>query len=400
MKKIFSILFVLLFAGLHGNVQAQDGELDKPATLEDRYEFTVVTEVGVTPVGDQSRSGTCWSFSANAFLESELLRLGKGEYNLSEMWVVRNTYIDKAEKYVRMHGHVNFSAGGAFHDVFNVYRKYGMMPEEAYAGLNYGAANHNHSELDAVLQGYLKAVISNRKLTTSWKEGYIGILDAYLGAVPETFEYKGKQYTPKSFAESLGLDMDDYVSLTSYTHHPFYSSFILEIPDNWAWGSSYNIPLDEFMATMDNALNTGYSIAWGSDVSEKGFRYSNGFAIAPAEQEQTLEGTELSRWVKLSEDSKMLEMLDKSGEIVVTQEIRQQAFDNYETTDDHGMQITGIAKDQRGDKFYKVKNSWGTNQKYEGYFYASAPFVAYKTMNVIVHKDALTKDVRKKLQIK
>lgn len=399
MRKIFSILLVLIAASSY-NVPAQKNKTIISPTLDDRYEFTVITEVQATPVGDQSRSGTCWSFSGNSFLESELLRMGKGEYDLSEMWVVRNTYIDKAEKYVRMHGNVNFSAGGAFHDVLNVYRKYGMVPEEAYKGLNYGADNHNHGELDAVLQAYVKAVIANRKLSTAWMEGYIGILDAYLGPAPETFEYKGKQYTPKSFAEHLGLDMDDYVSLGSYTHHPFYTQFALEIPDNWAWGSLWNLPLDEFMATVDNALNTGYSVAWASDVSEKGFMYAKGFAIIPAEQEQTLEGTELSRWVKLSEDSKMLEILEKNGEMKVTQELRQQAFDNYETTDDHGMLITGIARDQRKDKFYKVKNSWGTNQKYEGYFYTSAPFVAYKTTNIIVHKDALTDSVRNKLGLK
>lgn len=398
MNRIFFNCTVLLMVVSCLGAWAQDKNGEPK--LEDRYEFAIVTEVGVTPVGDQSRSGTCWSFSANAFIESELLRLGKGEYNLSEMWIVRNTYIDKAEKYVRMHGNINFSAGGAFHDVFNVYRKYGMMPEEAYEGLNYGTTNHNHSELDAVLKGYLNAVISGRKLTTAWMEGYVGILNAYLGVPPETFKYNGKEYTPETFAESLGLNMDDYVSLTSYTHHPFYTQFILEIPDNWAWGSSWNIPLNEFMTTIDNALNTGYSVCWGSDVSEKGFQYGKGFAVVPAEQEQTLEGTELSRWVKLSEDSKMMELLEKSGEMRITQDARQLAFDNYETTDDHGMLITGIAKDQRGDKFYKVKNSWGTNQKYKGYFYASAPFVAYKTMNIIVHKDALPKEVAKKLQVK
>ncbi|MCC8034813.1 MAG: aminopeptidase [Rikenellaceae bacterium] len=401
MKRLF-----LIAAGLvaFAVVYASEPESEKPATLDERYEFTVVSEVAATPVPNQNRSGTCWSFAANAFLESELLRRGKGEYDLSEMWIVRNTYIDKAEKFVRLHGKMEFAGGGAFIDVFNVYDKYGMVPEEAYPGLNYGTLGHDHSELDAVLAAYVNAVVKNpgKTLTPAWKEGLQGILDAYLGAAPAKFIYNGKEYTPQTFAASLGLDTGDYISLTSFTHHPFYQPFIIEVPDNWAWEMSWNLPLDEFMSVIDHTIESGYSVCWGADVSEKGFLYAKGFAVVAAEDEQSLEGTELSRWVRLpgeQRDIKLLEMLEKNGEMKISQEIRQAAFDNFQTTDDHGMLITGIARDQRGNTFYKVKNSWGSDGVYGGYFYASRPFVEYKTINIIVHKDAIPASVRTKLGI-
>ncbi|MCD7969285.1 MAG: aminopeptidase [Alistipes sp.] len=401
MKKL---LFAAAALSLSFAALASEPQAEKPKSLDERYEFTIVNEVAATPVPNQNRSGTCWSFAGNAFLECELLRLGKGEYDLSEMWIVRNTYIDKAEKYVRLHGKMEFSAGGAFFDVFNVYEKYGMVPEEAYPGLNYGAAGHDHGELDTVLEAYVSAIVNGRSrpLSTAWMRGYVAILDAYLGPAPETFTYNGKQYTPKTFAESLGLDLDNYVSVTSFTHHPFYKQFVIEIPDNWAWESSWNLPLDEFMAVIDHSLESGYSVCWGSDVSEPGFLYSNGLAIVPAGEEASLAGTEMSRWVRLpaqQRDEKIIERLDAVGEMKVTQQARQTAFDNYETTDDHGMLFTGIARDQRGDIFYKVKNSWGTDGKYGGYFYASRPFVEYKTINIIVHKDAIPQDIRAKLPL-
>ena len=404
MKRIILSLFVLVPAMLCTRATAQEN-VSEPA--DEGYKFTIVKEVPTNSVKDQSRSGTCWSFSGISFLEDELLRTGKGEYDLSEMWIVRHVYMDKAEKYVRMHGSINFAAGGAFHDVFNVIRKYGMVPEEVYGGLQYGLSNHDHSELDEILTSYVKAVVENkgRKLTSAWKAGFNAILDVYFGPLPQgNFTYKGKSYDPKSFGQSLGLNMDDYINITSYTHHPFYTSFILEIPDNWAWGSVVNVPMDEMMGTIDNAINNNYSVCWGADVSEKGFSYMKGIAVVPEDDVKNLEGTEQSRWVAMTERERMaaLYKFDKPvQEKQITQQMRQDAFDNYETTDDHGMVITGIAKDQRGEKFYKVKNSWGTGgQIYDGYFYASYPFVAYKTMNVVVHKNAIPAALKSKLGIK
>lgn len=375
---------------------------EEPATP---YQFTMVSDVPATPVKDQYSSGTCWSFAGIGFLESELLRTGKGEYDLSEMWIARHAYLDKAKKYARMHGKAEFSQGGAMTDVFTIIREYGIVPEEVYTGLQYGSDKHRHSEIEAVLQGYMKGVVANPngKLTTAWADGLDGILDAYLGEVPETFIYNGKEYTPQSFAASLGLNMDDYVSITSFTHHPFYTQYAIEVPDNWNWGLSWNVPLEDMMAIIDNALRNGYTVDWGADVSEPGFQYSKGFAVMPAGKGDNAESTEWSKWESMSPNSRkamIAKATEPMEEITVTQEMRQEAFDNYETTDDHGMLLTGIATDQNGNTFYKVKNSWNTDNIYDGYFYASAPFVAYKTLNVVVNKNAIPKDIRKKLGIK
>ncbi len=357
MKKLFmAVAAVALVAGSWGSYTADAQKKSKKEDAKpEGYQFTIVKEVEVTPIKDQSRSGTCWSFSGNAMLESELLRMGKGEYDLSEMWIVRNTYIEKAIKYVRMHGTINFTGGGSFEDVRVMTQKYGIVPEEAYTGMSYGKTNHDHSELDKILESYVKAVVKGKTLTTAWLDGYTAILDAYLGEAPEKFTYKGTEYTPESFARMLGLDMDDYVSITSYTHHPFYTAFAIEIPDNWIWGLSYNLPLDEMMQVVDNAIETGHSIAWASDVSEKGFLHRKGFAVIPEADVESMDGTEQARWVKMTatERDAALYKLDKPGkEKAITQQMRQTAFDNYETTDDHGMQITGTAKDQNGTVYY------------------------------------------------
>ncbi len=397
MKKLSTLALALL---LSFGAFAQEPSADAELMLDNRYEFSVVKDIETTPVRDQNRSGTCWSFSGVGLIESELIRQGKGEYDLSEMWIVRQTYIDKAVKFVRMHGNMEFAAGGSFEDVFSVAKKYGLVPEEAYPGLNYGLDNHDHSELDAVLRAYVDAIVKparGKKLTTAWLNGLKGILDAYFGPAPEQFTYNGRQYTPESFRDMLGLQLDDYVSISSFTHHPYYTEFVIEVPDNWIGAASWNLPLEEMMAVIDNAIDTGYTIAWGADVSESGFLYRKGYAVVPAEQEETLEGTELSRWVALSPESRMLELLEENGELRVTPEIRQLAYDNYETTDDHGMLITGVATDQRGDTFYRVKNSWTSNGIYDGYFYASRPFVEYKTLNIVVHKDAIPAAIRAKI---
>lgn len=370
------------------------------------YKFTDVKINPTTSVKDQNKSGTCWAFSGISTLEDDLLRRGKGEYDLSEMYVVRNAYIDKAKKYVRMNGKLNFGQGGAFEDVLEMTRRYGAMPEEAYSGLNYGEKKHSHYEMAEALEAYLKAVVSNgqrtKKLTDAWLPGYVAILDSYLGKVPENFTYKGKTYTPQSFAKAIGLEPDNFTIFTSYNHHPFYEEFALEIPDNWLWSKSMNVPLNELEAITDNALNNGYTVFWGADVSEGGFKWAKGFAINPAEKEEKdMTDSELSRWVKLSDADRANAKYNNQGptkEKEVTQESRQKGFDNYQTTDDHGMVIVGIAKDQEGNKFYKVKNSWDTNQIYDGFFYVSAPYFLEKTMNISVRKEAIPSAIAKKFK--
>ena len=383
-------------------IQAQDIETIK-LNPESGYDFTLVKEIEATPVQDQYKTGTCWSFSALGFFESELIRTGKGEHNLSEMYVVNHVYKDKADRYVRMHGKTNFGAGGAFVDIAHVWKNYGMVPEAAYTGLNYGTEKHNHSELDNILTAYVDAVIENKQkgLTSKWKEGYNAVVDTYLGEIPEKFEYRGKEYSPSSFAEEMGLDMDEYVSITSYTHHPFYDQFMLEIPDNWLHIESYNVPLDDMMETIDHAIMNGYSFAWGADVSEKGFAFREGLAVMP-EDESTIDvkGKDNKNFSDAGAEKVSNAFEAPVKQLEVTQELRQEQFDNWQTTDDHGMQVTGIVEDQNGDKYYIVKNSWGLDyNELDGYFFASESYVKLKTMNIYLHKDAIPKDLAEKLEI-
>ncbi|MDL2297044.1 aminopeptidase [Bacteroidales bacterium OttesenSCG-928-B11] len=371
------------------------------------YKFTTVKEVKYTPVKNQNRSSTCWSFSGVGFLECELLRKGKGEFDLSDMWVVAHTYNDKADVYVRMHGNYNFGPGGAFFDVLNVFSKYGMVPEEAYPGNADGSELPVHGEIDEVLTAFVDAIIKNKnkKLSPVWKDAYSAIVQTYLGKFPENFTYNGVNYTPQSFAKSLDLNMDDYISLTSFSHHPFYSQFAIEIPDNWAMEQSYNLPLDEFMQVMNNAVDQGFSIAWGSDVSDKGFNWRKGVAVVPDKDFISDDGSDRARWESLSQNDKEKELysFDKPGkEKVITQEIRQEGFDNFSTTDDHGMVIVGKATDQNGTPYFIVKNSWGTfsSNPYNGLFYASESFIKMQTINIVVHKDAIPKAIKSKLGIK
>lgn len=399
MKKFFVSALMLAFA--LSSVSAKD----KKKTEDEGYVFTTVKELKITPVKNQNRTGTCWCFSTLGFLESELLRIGKGEYDLSEMFIVSKNYKDKAEKFVRLHGKLNYAQGGSFEDVLQAWKEYGIVPESVMNGLQYGEDMHVHNELESASRAYLDEIIKNpnRKLSTAWKKGFDGIIDAYLGTAPEKFTYNGKEYTPKSFAAELGINPDDYVSLTSYTHHPFYTEFPIEVEDNWRWADSYNLPIDELMQVFDNAINTGYTIAWGSDVSEKGFT-RNGIGVIPDIESMERSGSDQDRWLGLStseKDAEIKKMMEKPcKELEVTQEMRQLAYDNYETTDDHGMQIYGIAKDQTGKKFYMIKNSWGTDNKYKGTWYISENFVKYKTMNIVVHKDALPQAIKDKLHIK
>ena len=370
------------------------------------FKFTDVKINKTGSVKDQNKSGTCWAFSGLSTLEDNVLRKGGRELDLSEMWVVRNAYIDKAKKFMRMNGTINFAQGGSWGDVLNMTALYGAMPEEAYRGLNYGESKHSHYEMAEALEAYLRAAMErgkrNKKLSTAWLPGFIGILDAYLGEAPESFTYNGKTYTPQQFAKEMGLEPENFVNVTSYTHHPFYTNFILEIPDNWAWTESMNVPMEEMQQIVDNALDKGWTVMWAADVSEGGFKWNKGFAVLPDDKdEKDMTDTELSRWVKLSDKDRENSKFDINGPVKekkVTQESRQETFDNYQTTDDHGMVIVGTATDQEGNKYYKVKNSWDTNQLYDGYLYVSMPFFLEKTLGVGVHKDAIPSQIAKKFK--
>ncbi len=370
------------------------------------FTFTDVTIVKTTSVKDQNKSGTCWCFAGTSFFEDEILRKTGQELDLSEMFTVRYCYTEKADRYVRMYGSTQFSPGGSILDVPYVWERYGAIPEEVYNGLNYGEEKHNHGELHGVLGAYMRTINSNpnKKLSTAWRKGFEGILNAYFGDIPETFTYNGKTYTPQSYAQSLGLNMNDYVAVSSFTHHPFYKPFVLEVADNWLWGQYQNVKLDELKAIVDNAIEKGNSVVWAADVSEKGFKWREGYALMPkAKTESDMDGTELSRWVTLSDKDREDEMYAINGpteEITVTQESRQEMFDRLETTDDHGMVIIGIATDQEGNRYYKVKNSWDTNQVYGGYFYVSEAYFLAKTVSILVNKEAIPSGIASKIGVK
>ena len=405
MKKFFVLALGLMMAT---GAMAGEAKPKKQAEQSEGIQFTVVKENPITSIKNQNRAGTCWCYSSLAFIESELLRMGKGEYDFSEMFLVHNTYLDRADKAVRTHGDVSFAQGGSFYDVIYGMEAFGLVPEaEMRPGVMYGMELSNHNELSAVSDAVVAAIAKGklRSLQVSpdgemlWKKAIEAIHDIYLGERPEKFTYNGVEYTPKSFYESLGLNADDYVSLTSYTHHPFYTSFALEIPDNWRWAQSYNLPIDELMEVFDYAIMNGYTIAWGSDVSEDGFT-REGTAILPDVDKASaeLDGSDMAKWLKMTEaerKSKPMAVAQKW----VSQEERQLGYDNRETTDDHGMQIYGIAKDQKGTEYYMVKNSWGEAGTYKGIWYASKAFVRYKTMNIIVHKDAIPAEIRAKLNL-
>ena len=403
MKKI---LFSLVLGAMSVSMMAQDANEAKGDTIEG-FRFTTVDSIAITPVKDQNRSGTCWSYSTIGFLESELLRMGKGEYDLSEMFVVHHTMLDRAEYVVRMYGTAQFAPGGSAYDVIYCLKNYGLVPQEVMPGIQYGSTPADtlpvHTELDAVAGGVVDAVANSglKKLTPVWKKALSAVYDTYLGECPETFTYNGKEYTPKSFAEELGLNADDYVSITSYTHHPFYTTFALEVPDNWRMDQMYNVPMEEMMAIIDNALANGYTLAWGADISEMCFT-RKGLGVVPEEEKAVdLSGSDAARWLGLSATDKRDELTKKPlPEKVITQEMRQAAYDSWENTDDHGMQIFGVAKDQNGKRYYMVKNSWGTQKsEYKGIWYVSEAYMQYKTNDVLVHKNAIPKNILKKLGI-
>jgi len=377
----------------------------QPPEFNEGYNFKLIKDHQATSPKNQYRSSTCWSFSVISMLESELIRTGKGETDLSEMFIVRYVYDEKAKKYVRLHGNLNFAGGGFGHDVLHVIDTYGITPESVYSGLSMGEENHVHNEMDEVLKGNVEDVVKNKnkKLTPNWHNAFVNLLESYLGVVPEKFEYEGKEYTPKSYAASLGLDMDDYIEISSFTHHPFYEPFILEVPDNWAWGTAWNLPLDEMVEVIYNALDEGYTVVWSSDISDKGFSWSKGVAVVPDVELEDQAGTEREKWEELTDTEKQKMMYSFRGPVPekhITQEMRQTGFDNYSTTDDHGMHITGWGTDQLGNKYFLVKNSWGeTGSPYDGYFYASEAFVRYKTIAIIVNKNGIPEHIREKLNL-
>ncbi len=368
------ILFTFFIFALHAQDEAKKNE------KSDRHFFTMIHEIGATSVKNQARTGTCWDFATQSFLESELMRMGKGRYNLSEMFNVRYTYPLKAERYVRYHGKYQFGEGGQAHDVLTIFDKYGAVPNSVYPGLEPGDTLYDNTEMDAVLKAALKTIVNRNRISDHYEALVNAICDVYLGKVPKTFEYKGKEYTPKTFAESLGINTKDYVEITSFTHHPFYSKFVLEVPDNWEQGEYYNVPLKDLIRIIDNAISNDYSVAWDGAVGKNNFYRKADYAVVPIEGDTSTTGAE--------------------KELDVTQQLRQKAFDDYATTDDHLMQITGVAKDQAGTTFYYTKNSWGTkDKKYGGYWYMSEPFVKLRTIAIMVNKNAIPKDLRDKLGI-
>ena len=380
------VLF-LAIAGLTAvTVSAQDFTTNYS---DSKYQFTIDKKLDVTPVKNQNKSGTCWSFSTSSFLESEVIRMGKPPVDLSMMWVVRNMYYEKAWNYFRRQGKAQFGEGGEPHDVINCVRKYGIVPKSVYTGENSNVDGKPvHAEMDAVLASFMKTIAERPTVTKNWSVALNGILDAYLGKKVDTFTYEGKKYTPLEYAKSLGINPDDYVELTSFTHHPFYKPFVIEISDNWDNGMVYNVPLDDMQAIADNALKTGYTIEWASDVSEKYFSFKKSIALVP-------QGVDTMTDVSLQNA-----LIEPGNEKIISQEMRQEAFDNLNTTDDHGMHIVGLAHDQNNHPYYLVKNSWGTDgNSLKGYFYCSVPYFRYKTTGIMVHKNAIPDAIAAKLGI-
>ncbi len=399
MKKL-TILAIAAMMAFPLSAQEQNAKNDEQ---KEGFVFTTVKENPITTIKNQNRSSTCWSFSGLALLEAEALRMGKGEVDFSEMFVVSHTMRERGELYVRLHGNATFAPGGSFYDVLYCLDNHGLATQESMPGIMYGDTLPVHNELDAVAKGYIDAIAKrpHKKLTSVWKNGFKAIYDTYLGECPTEFTVNGKNTNPKDYAASLGLDADNYISLTSFTHHPFYKEYAIEVEDNWRHGLSYNLPIDEMMEVLAHAINNGYTVGWASDVSEQGFN-RNGIAVMPdVAKAAELSGSDMAKWTGTKAVDKREELTSKPlPEIEVTQEMRQIAFDNWETTDDHGMLLYGIATDQNGKRYYMVKNSWGTSSQYKGTWYASETFVKYKTINLVLHKDALPKAIAKKLGVK
>ena len=400
MKKLFTLA---LLATMAVGAQAEE---KKDSVNPNKPVFTTIKENPITSIKDQNRSGTCWDYSTLSFFEAEILKATGKTYDLCESFVANKTYMDRAIQVVRYHGDCQFSQGGSAEDVLATMKTWGICPEDAmpFPGSLYGDSLNNFNEFFSLLEPYVAAIAksSAKKISNQWKVGLQGILDAYLGQCPEKFTYEGKEYTPKSFCQSLGINLDDYVSITSYTHHPFYTGFAVEVQDNWRFPLSYNLPMDEMMQVIDNAVSNGYTVAWGGDVSEDGFTRKGLAYAVDSKATQSLRGSDMAKWLKLAATEKR-NVIDSLGvnvpEITATQELRQERFDNWELTDDHGMLIYGVAKDQNGKEYYMVKNSWGEYGDYKGIWYMTKTFIAANTMDFLVNKNAIPKDIRKKLGI-
>lgn len=354
---------------------------------KDGFVFTQLINLGNTSIKDQGSSGTCWSYSGNSFLESEMIRLGKQPVEISQIFTAYYTYLDKSKNFVRLHGDQAQGEGGQLHDVLNMYKKYGAVPREAYSGLSAGQTRNNFSEMSTMLQGMNENIVKNKKLTPNWQKAITGVMDAYLGAPPQSFQYKGKTYTPRTWADQVvGINPSDYVGISSFKAYEYYKPFVLLIPDNWSFDSFFNVPMNDLTNIIDNALQNGYTVAWATDVSEKYFSWKNGIAYVPEKELEKMSKTELDNMFN-----------GPKPEAKITEEQRQQAFDDYSTTDDHGMHIVGLVKDQNGKEYYIVKNSWGESNDYKGYMYASKEFVKYKTISILLHKNAIQKEIKAKI---
>ena len=401
MKKILTFALMAMIA-----LSASAAKKKEAAKDANKPVFTTIKENPITSMKDQNRSGTCWDYSTLSYFEAEILKATGKTYDLCESFIANKTYMDRAIQVVRYHGDCQFAQGGSAEDVLATLKTWGICPENAmpFPGSLYGDSLNNFNEFFSVLEPYVGAVAKSnaKKLSGAWKNGLQGILDAYLGKCPEKFTYEGKEYTPKSFMASLGINLDDYVSITSYTHHPFYTTFAVEVQDNWRFPQSYNLPMDEMMQIIDNAVEQGYTVAWGGDVSEPGFTRQGLAYAVDAKATQSLAGSDMARWLKLTAE-KRRSLIDSLGctvpEVVPTQEMRQERFDNWELTDDHGMHIYGIAKDQNGTEYYMVKNSWGETGDYKGTWYMTKAFIAANTMDYLVNKNAIPAEIRKKLGI-
>ncbi len=399
MKKFFvkPLLAALLIAGGLQNAVAQDYLINsvkgnQSANSKESFTFKDVINIERTPVKNQGSSGTCWSYSANSFLESEMIRMGKEPVEISQIFTARNAYVEKGINYVRMHGAITLGDGGSLHDVINMYRKYGALPQSVYTGLNYGTSKNKFAEMAAINEAFLAAVVKNPngELTPNWVKAYTAVIDSYLGQVPESFEFKGKKYTPQTFAkEVVGINPDDYVELSSFTNKPYYQKMVLMVPDNWDLDLVYNVKVDELTDIIDNALAKGYSVGWAGDISDKGFSWKNGVAYVPAKP-----------FADMTDEEKANMFKGPQPEMNITAEIRQKAFDNYDTTDDHGMHIVGLTKDQNGKEYYIIKNSWGATNDYKGYIYMTKNFVKLKSTAILLHKGGLPKELAKKINVK
>lgn len=385
----------VFFAGTAGcfaqDVLVNSLKLNASDKSKENFKFTEVINLGTTSVKNQGSSGTCWSYSTNSFLESEMIRLGKQPVELSQIYSARNVYVDKGENYVRMHGAITLGDGGALHDVINMYKKYGTVPREVYTGLNYGTDKNKFAEMGALIEGFLSAVVKNPngELTPTWKKAYAAMIDSYLGKAPENFNYKGKSYTPQSFAkEVVGINPDEYVEMSSFTNAPYYQKTTMMVPDNWSLDQVYNVKLNDMTDVIDNALKKGYTVAWATDVSEKTFSWKNGVAYVSQKKFEDMTAEEKADLFN-----------GPKAEPEITPEMRQAAFDNYTTTDDHGMHIIGIAKDQTGKEYYIVKNSWGETNDYKGFLFVTKNFVKYKTTALLVNKGGIPAEIAKKLGV-